>query len=244
MWIVKKYCLDRHNLDQRPSLIIANLMSFDSDPSNSFSTDGTVMLRGPRIHSRTACSLVEELFPKVAHSDVQMAGFLKRQTCGSRAGQMGRHQFRRFARRRSESAKPAHRVCRPVANQCWGWNWGFDITGKLQANYWWGSFTSGIQEELIQMNVISFFECVWILLAWPRGAVTESQVIDICWVSLFFPTCQVRVVRFYVSCPAASFSSSASAGPQLQTLDRSVPRRTGTASPGSECSSPDLNCKL
>ena len=58
------------------------------------------------------------LFPKVAHSDVQMAGFLKRQTCGLRAGQMGRHQFRRFARRRSESAKPAHRVCRPVANQC------------------------------------------------------------------------------------------------------------------------------
>ena len=50
----------------------------------------------------------------------------------------------------------------------------------------------------------------------------------------------MRVVRFYDSCPAAS----SSAGPQLQTLDRSVPRRTGTASPGSECSPPDLNCRF
>ena len=54
----------------------------------------------------------------------------------------------------------------------------------------------------------------------------------------FFPTCQVRVVRFYVSCPAFSssscFSSSSSAGPQLQYLDRSVPRWTRTASSGSE----------
>ena len=49
---------------------------------------------------------------------------------------------------------------------------------------------------------------------------------------LLFPICQVRVVRFYVSCPA-SFSFS-SAGPQLQALDRSVPRRTRTASSGSE----------
>ena len=52
---------------------------------------------------------------------------------------------------------------------------------------------------------------------------------------VLFPTCQVRVVRFYVSCPASgSSSSSASAGPQLQALDRSVPRRTRTESSGSE----------
>ena len=57
-------------------------------------------------------------------------------------------------------------------------------------------------------------------------------------VHFMFPTCQVRVVKFYVSCPAASFSSSSSAGPQLQALDRSVPRRTRTATSGSECSSP------
>ena len=45
--------------------------------------------------------------------------------------------------------------------------------------------------------------------------------------------------------PAASSSScsSASAGPQLQVLDRSGPRRTRTANPGSEWSLPDLNHK-
>ena len=68
-----------------------------------------------------------------------------------------------------------------------------------------------------------------------------------------FPTCQVKVVRFYVSCPAFSFSSSSSsssfsfsfssAGPQLQALYRSVPCRTRTASSGSEWSPPDFNCK-
>ena len=50
--------------------------------------------------------------------------------------------------------------------------------------------------------------------------------------------------RFYVSWPALSSSSSSSAcssaGPQLQALDGSVPRRTRTAS---ECSPPDLRCK-
>ena len=53
----------------------------------------------------------------------------------------------------------------------------------------------------------------------------------------FFPTCQVTVVRFYVSCPASSSASSffSSAGPQLQALDRSVPRRARTANSGSEC---------
>ena len=34
------------------------------------------------------------------------------------------------------------------------------------------------------------------------------------------------------------------AGPQLQALDRSVPRRTRAASSGSECSLPDLNCEI
>ena len=76
---------------------------------------------------------------------------------------------------------------------------------------------------------------------------------------------------FYVSCPAFSFSflllrgtSTASArsqcsppdpnsklrirafpaGPQLQALDRSVPRRTRTATSGSKCILPDLHRKL
>ena len=67
----------------------------------------------------------------------------------------------------------------------------------------------------------------------------------------------MRVVRFYVSCPASSFSFS-SAGPQLQALDldRSVPgpeqqaqdqsdpRRTSTASTRSQGSLPDPNSNL
>ena len=84
------------------------------------------------------------------------------------------------------------------------------------------------------------------------------------------PACQVRVVRFYVSCPAFSRLLLASArsqwpprltrtaspgsewplqaldhsGPRQTRTDRSAPRRTRTASPGSECSPPDPNCKL
>ena len=50
--------------------------------------------------------------------------------------------------------------------------------------------------------------------------------------SCFSQPVRWRVVRFYVSCPAASFSS-ATAGPQLQALDRSVSRRTRTATSGS-----------
>ena len=38
--------------------------------------------------------------------------------------------------------------------------------------------------------------------------------------------------------PRSASSSASSAGPQLQALDRSVPRRTSTASSGSECSPP------
>ena len=57
----------------------------------------------------------------------------------------------------------------------------------------------------------------------------------------WFPTCQVRVLRFYISCPASSSASSAE--PQLQALDRSVPRRTQTASSGSEGSPLDFNHK-
>ena len=69
---------------------------------------------------------------------------------------------------------------------------------------------------------------------------------------VFFPTCQVRVVRFSVSCPARltppAFCSTSSAGPQLQPQlqapDRSGPRRTSTASSGSEWSLSELNREL
>ena len=75
----------------------------------------------------------------------------------------------------------------------------------------------------------------------------------------FFLTCQVKVVRFYVSCPARlpppappppPPRSQCSPGPEQQPLEQSVPRRTLTASSrsqrspsGSECSPPDLNHK-
>ena len=75
--------------------------------------------------------------------------------------------------------------------------------------------------------------------------------------SQFFPTCQVRVVRFYVSLSfsssfsSSSFSSSSSsspplllscAGPQRRSCVCSVPRRTSTAILCVQCSAPDLNC--
>ena len=50
------------------------------------------------------------------------------------------------------------------------------------------------------------------------------QSVIACISELIFPTCQMRVVRFYVSCPRPP----------------SVPRRTRTATSGAKCSLPDL----
>ena len=80
---------------------------------------------------------------------------------------------------------------------------------------------------------------------------------------LLFPTCQVRVVRFYVSCllvlllllllSSSSSSSSSSllncdprstvfsAGPQPRPSTPSVPCRTSTTTIHAQCSLPDLN---
>ena len=55
----------------------------------------------------------------------------------------------------------------------------------------------------------------------------------------FFPTCQVRVVRFYVS--SRSFSSSAASGPQPRRATPSVRCRTSTTTSHVQCSLPDLN---
>ena len=73
----------------------------------------------------------------------------------------------------------------------------------------------------------------------------------------FFPTCQVRVVRFYVRHFSSSSSSSSflsfffllcnpvrsvfRAGPQRRVCEISVPRRTSTASLRDQCAAPDLN---
>ena len=74
-----------------------------------------------------------------------------------------------------------------------------------------------------------------------------------CWPTIshqtgvFFPTCQVRVVRFYVSCPPPSslllLLVLLLAGPHLPALDRSGPRRTSSASSWSQWASPDLICQ-
>ena len=86
--------------------------------------------------------------------------------------------------------------------------------------------------------------CIDIPLNIPRKSKTET----------FFPTCQVRVVRFYVSClvlllllpppassclllpPPASSSSCSTA-----TLGDSVLCRTSTTTIHAQCSLPDLN---
>ena len=64
----------------------------------------------------------------------------------------------------------------------------------------------------------------------------------------FLITCQMRVIWFYIKCPASSSTfCSSSARPQLQALDRSVlcrTRRTSTASAWSQCSPPDINREL
>ena len=85
----------------------------------------------------------------------------------------------------------------------------------------------------------------------------------------FSPTCQGRVVRFYVRGPSSSFlllrrASTARArsqgsppdqnsklrirvipaGPEQQAQDQSDPPRTSTASAGSQCSVPEPNSNL
>ena len=67
---------------------------------------------------------------------------------------------------------------------------------------------------------------------------------------VFFPACQVRIVRFYVSCPAPSSPSPSLllllllAGPHLPALDRSGLCRTSSARPRSQWASPGLICQL
>ena len=101
---------------------------------------------------------------------------------------------------------------------------------------------------------------VWGDCKWPAPSVDFEQ-----WV--FFPTCQVRVVRFYVSCllllPPPPASSSSPPPPlllvllvllvilvvlvvlvvlvQLRPAIHSVPCRTSTTTIHAQCSLPDLN---
>ena len=123
-------------------------------------------------------------------------------------------------------------------NICWSiWALIYSIAGQRQD----GHHHRRIQQEEVVWSVMS--SCV------------------------FFPTCQVRVVRFYVSClllssPLLSSSSCSTAihaqcalpdlnhdhprpvfpaGPQPRPSTPSVPCRTSTASIHAKCSLPDLN---
>ena len=90
----------------------------------------------------------------------------------------------------------------------------------------------------------------------------ERRLLDVFWLTLskehgylfFFPTCQVRVVRFYVSCLLLSSSpllllllnrdprrTVFSVGPQPRPSTPSVPCRTSTTTIPAQCSLPDLN---
>ena len=86
---------------------------------------------------------------------------------------------------------------------------------------------------------------------WPDGF-NDFHGWKICdFYRFFFPACQVRVVRFYVSCRASSSSSPLLlllllllllvAGPQPRPSTPSVHCRTSTTTSHAQCSLPDLN---
>ena len=86
-----------------------------------------------------------------------------------------------------------------------------------------------------------------------RGREEECMCLCI-YLFIYFPTCQVRVVRFYVSCLLLSSSpllllllnrdprrTVFSVGPQPRPSTPSVPCRTSTTTIPAQCSLPDLN---
>ena len=76
-----------------------------------------------------------------------------------------------------------------------------------------------------------FFVCSFLFVSFPFFILLVLSL-------LFFPTCQVRVVRFYVSCLLLS-SSPPPAQPRPST--HSVLCRTSTTTIHAQCSLPDLN---
>ena len=92
-----------------------------------------------------------------------------------------------------------------------------------------------------------FFVCSFLFVSFPFFILLVLSL-------LFFPTCQVRVVRFYVSCLLLSSSpllllllnrdprrTVFSVGPQPRPSTPSVPCRTSTTTIPAQCSLPDLN---
>ena len=63
------------------------------------------------------------------------------------------------------------------------------------------------------------------------------------WYLRFFPTCQVRVVRFYHSCSSSASAASSSSSFLLASFLANLLRRSCLASSGSQCAPLDLNRK-
>ena len=143
-----------------------------------------------------------------------------------------------------------------------GQSWDEEKLGK-DAGRWWFDQESyeGFEITLIwrsweESRAESFW--LWMIFLWEiiadwgasafRHPRTEIS-------SPFFPTCQVRVVRFYVNSRASFSASSASspdlnyddhsrvfaAGPQPRPSTPSVRCRTSTTTSHAHCSLPDLN---
>ena len=79
----------------------------------------------------------------------------------------------------------------------------------------------------------------WDFLGWDLAKVMVFCLTGTGICLLFFPTCQVRVVRFYVSCLLLSSSPPPPAQPRPST--HSVLCRTSTTTIHAQCSLPDLN---
>ena len=134
--------------------------------------------------------------------------------------------------------------------------------------------------NMLQLGVFQTHPLYTLIEAWlystpcvavhhPRSIPEKAYSREILPVESFFPTCQVRVVRFYVSClllsssPLLSSSSCSTAtldaqcslsdlnhdhprpvfpaGPQPRPSPPSVPCRTSTTTIHAQCSLPDLN---
>ena len=111
--------------------------------------------------------------------------------------------------------------------------------GRLLSSMSWHIFIRKVWDRRLWMesSLVSFF-------SWDEMDLTL----------LLFPTCQVRVVRFYVSCLLLSSSpllllllnhdprrTVFSVGPQPRPSTPSVPCRTSTTTIPAQCSLPDLN---
>ena len=118
--------------------------------------------------------------------------------------------------------------------------------------------------NMLQLGVFQTHPLYTLIEAWlystpcvavhhPRSIPEKAYSREILPVESFFPTCQVRVVRFYVSCLLLSSSplllllnrdprrTVFSVGPQPRPSTPSVPCRTSTTTIPAQCSLPDLN---